>query len=265
MPFLQQRKRSFATPSVIGILVLMLVVLILVVVRPTWLEKLALNGATVTAGIRLAITDSAQSTEIGFTSKKHLAEKVQLLEEENTALRIRAALYDEVAAERDRLHDRFGRGTTTVGVIAHVIASPTRSPYDTLVLDVGSDKGIEIGDSVWFDATTLVAVVDQVSARGSRARLFSSSGQETNVFVGTSSPMLTAVGRGGGAFELQTPKDVIIAENDALMFSSGQFGVLGFVQKIVTRDGDPFQTVYAVAPINLFEMREVLVQPGTPR
>jgi cell shape-determining protein MreC len=195
-------------------------------------------------------------------SKQDLATENQVLREENTRLAVRAALYDEVIAERDRIFERFGRDPMMTGVLTRVVAAPSRSPYDVILIDAGTDDGISEGDEAWFDTTLMLGTVESVSSNAARVRLFSSPGVETPVIVGTSTEALfTAIGSGGGAFEVSIPKDIPVTVGDALMLPTEGHGTLGFVREVTSHDTDSFQTVRVILPINLFETREVLIRP----
>lgn len=230
---------------------------------PQWLDRMSIRVAVSSGFIRTAIADSADTVRTGMMTVSDVVDELRRVREENAALRIRAALYDEMRAERDRLYQRFGRTSETQGVIAHVLVSPARSPYDTFIIDAGSAHGIAVGNEVMFDTTLSIGVVEEVGAQGARVRLFSSPGVENQVSIGTSTAHMTAVGRGGGSFELEVPKDITVNVDDALMLAGAQRGALGFVRSVESRDADAFQTVYAASPINLFETREVLIITST--
>lgn len=261
MRSLQQRRRSSFGLGRIAAIIGVCCILGLVVVRPVWLERLFIETAVSSSFIREALADTADGVRTGMMSVQEVVDEIVRVREENTQLRLRAALYDEMRAERDRLYSRFGRDVELRGVLGHVLASPARSPYDTFILDIGSADGVSTGDAVLFDSTLSVGVIESTSQHGARVRLFSSPAYESQVSIGTSTALVTAVGRGGGSFELRVPKDLPVAVDDALMLVGAQRGALGFVQSVEARDADSFQTVYATSPINLFETREVLVIP----
>lgn len=260
MRSLQPRRRGIR-PQWIATLAGVCCLVALIAVRPAWLERLFIDTTISSSFVRRALADTADSVRVGMMTVQDVVDEIARVREENAELRLRAALYNEMRAERDRLYARFGRDETPLGVLAHVVASPARSPYDTLILDAGAAHGVSTGDEVLFDTTLSVGVIESVSERGSRVRLFSSPGYESQVSIGTSTALVTAVGRGGGSFELQIPKDMPVHLDDALMLVGAHRGALGFVRNIEARDADAFQTVLATSPINLFETREVLVIP----
>lgn len=260
MHSLQQHRRRPRGTYRIGIGLLIGCALLVAFTRPAWLERFFLDTLVSTSFVREVVADTADDVRVGMMSMRDVVDEIRALRGENAALRVRAALYDDVVADRNRLYQRFGWDMAVVGTIAHVVAAPTRSPYDTFVLDRGSTAGVREGDIVWFDHTIALGKVEQVSDAASRVRLFSSPGYEQYVSVGTSSAMVSAVGRGGGSFELTVPKDIPVALDEPLYSIDVTLGVLGFVRDIKARDADSFQTVYAASPINLFETREVFIR-----
>lgn len=261
MHFLQQRRQRTVRPSFLATVVAIVIALVVAVIQPHWLDVLFLEASGGLFSVRAALLEETEGMEARLMSKQELLAKNQSLSDENARLRVRAALYDEVVNERDRLYERFAVESTTPGKLAHVIAAPSRSPYDVILVDVGSDDGIGVGDEAWFDTTLMLGTVESTSASVSRVRLFSSPGVETAVTVGTTTEaLLSAVGAGGGAFEMDIPKDIVVAPNDALMLPYAGHGTVGFVREVTANDADSFQTVRAILPINLFESREVMIK-----
>ncbi len=261
MRFLQPRRHRTFRPSYLATALAVFAALLIAIIQPHWLDVLFLEASGGMFSASAAITDSADGVRTRLTSKRELEAENDALREENIRLTLRAALYEELKAERDRLYDRFGRSTSTAGVLARIIAAPSRSPYDVVLIDAGSSDGIAVGDEAWFDITLMLGTVESVSPHAARIRLFSSPGVETHVSVsGTSTALFTATGVGGGAFELSIPKDIVVEKESALLLPGEGHGALGFIKEITVHDTDSFQTVRAILPINLFEAREVVIR-----
>ena len=261
MHFLLPRRHRTFRPSYLATAAAIVAAVLIAIVQPHWLDVLFLQASGGMFAVRAELVQGADGVQARLMSKQDLAEENQMLHDENARLAVRAALYDEVIAERDRIFQRFGRDPMMTGVLARIIAAPSRSPYDVILIDAGADDGIAEGDEAWFDTTLMLGTVESVSSHAARVRLFSSPSIETPVIVGTSTEALfTAVGFGGGAFEVSIPKDIPVMVGDALMLPSEGHGTLGFVREVVAHDADSFQTVRAILPINLFETREVLIR-----
>lgn len=260
MRFLQPRRRRIVRPSSLAVGAAIVVALLIAVVQPRWLDVVFLEASGGMFPANAALTESADDLRTRFLSKHELEAENRALREENARLAIRAALYNELAAERDRLFERFGREPSASGVLARVIAAPSRSPYDVFLVDAGSADGVAEGDEAWFDTTLMLGTVESMSPHAARVRLFSSPGVESAVSVGTSTALFVATGLGGGVFELRIPKDISIEVGDALLLPGEGHGALGFVREVVAHDADSFQTVRAALSVNLFETREVVIR-----
>jgi|GEM_PF-3453982 len=261
MHFLLPRRHRTFRPSYLATTVAIIAAVLIAIVQPHWLDALFLQASGGMFAVHAELVQGSDGVQARLMSKQDFATENQMLREENTRLAVRATLYDEVIAERDRIFQRFGRDPLMTGVLARVVAAPSRSPYDVILIDVGTDDGISEGDEAWFDTTLMLGTVESVSSDAARVRLFSSPGVETPVMAGTSTEALfTAIGSGGGAFEVSIPKDIPVTVGDALMLPTEGHGTLGFVREVTSHDTDSFQTVRAILPINLFETREVLIR-----
>lgn len=243
-------------------LLLALLVVLMAALSPRWLQSGLLSLAEPVWGMRAALAESAVSARERLFSREELEAENRRLREENARLMFRGALYDELAAEAARLERLLGRAPENgQRILARVLASPAASPYDSLVIDAGETEGVREGDAVVFDGTIALGTVDLVTERTSRVALFSSPGSVHEVYAGTTTARLEAMGQGGGAFVIEAPKEMSFASSDAIILAGTQ-QALAFVVRADSSESDAFQTVHAVMPVNLFETREVLVLPS---
>lgn len=168
-----------------------------------------------------------------------------------------------VREENAFLRELLGRPDRTVPMVAGVLATPGRAPYDTLIIDAGEREGVPRGARV-LGGEALIGEVEDVSHRTSRVRLYSSHGEETPVvLIASSSPIhASATGRGAGNFELRLPRGMGIAKGD-LAFSPGIEGLLlGVVGHIESSSNDPFEVVLLRGPVPFSMLRtvEVLIE-----
>ena len=83
-----------------------------------------------------------------FESKKILNNENVNLKNELNDLKTSLFSLDALRDENLKLKEELGRKFVKNSIIASVLARPTLSPYDTLIIDVGSDDGISVGDKV---------------------------------------------------------------------------------------------------------------------
>lgn len=199
-----------------------------------------------------------------FTSKRATAEKLETLtttlNEKESALATLALLEKENA----ELKALFGRTQSDPGILAAVIALPSQSLYSTLVLDAGSDEGVEVGMAVLaFDATEL-GVIDSVTERRSVVILHSSPGKETaGTIVGSSDTTVKLIGRGGGEYEVRIPRELVFDPGMLIITQSVFPKPLAQIEHISTDPRDPFQRILAKTPVNIENTRWVTIKKPT--
>ncbi|MEK7579551.1 MAG: rod shape-determining protein MreC [Patescibacteria group bacterium] len=255
-----QQRNTSRTTIVLFLLLISGGALFVVFTKPVRLSNTLLTLATPLFRARAQVLDTEADMALRLRSNESIEEENKRLRDEVTRLRMRAALYDNARQELLRLEDLLNRSRAP-GILARVLASPAASPYDTLILDMGSDDGIGIGHTVLFDGVVSAGVIEATGKHVSRARLLSSPGLTREVTVGTSTTPLSAVGKGGGMFEIEAPRDLIVTPG-MVVYARGS-DAIAFVVESTAESADAFQTVYAVFPINLFETREVIVE-ATP-
>lgn len=192
-----------------------------------------------------------------FYSKSSLLEENEALKKEirDISLKLldRNLLYEENLALKERL-GRSGPGQT---VVARVLAKPPRSPYDTLVVDVGSREGIRGGEKVLYSDNIMIGEVAEVSEKTSKIKLLSSSGENINVTIGKSAVSALAIGIGGGNFEIKIPHDTPVSPGDSILAPSLMPYILGVVEYIESKESDPFKRILFKSPISPLEIETV--------
>lgn len=248
------RRRRFNTAGLFGIGASLLLV-VLAAFQPVFLTKIFLAIGRPLHLVRQDATAAAEGAFGGFASKEELIEENRRLSEELRKAEIKAELFDELRGEA------YGNvGGTTTRPTARVLSTPPFSPYDTIVLDQGADDGVAVGDAVSFDDTVALGTVDTVTDRTSRVQLYSSPGTEQSVRIGGHDFLVVARGEGGGAFQMLILKEEAVARGDSVFLPDGR--LLARIEKIVPNESDAFALVYAAVPFNLFEIREVVLNPG---
>lgn len=199
----------------------------------------------------------------------HLSSKETLIRE-NEGLRRTLSeqehlLFDRtlLAEENRALKETLGRRGNEVRMLAALLATPPRSPYDSVVLDAGSEEGIAAGDEVLAGSVVLGRVVT-VFSRTAIAELFSTAGVKTSVLIlhkGRGVPA-EAEGVGGGAFTAVLPKELTISEGDPVVMPGLNPTLFALVETIESGVSDSFQTMYFKNPVSVSELRFLEVRKG---
>lgn len=254
MHFPRPYKRKTNTSLVVSV-VACVVLIGIVSVQPSFMTRMMLFIASPFHSARENVSANAESFLGGFSSRSALVEENKKLSEELVRAKIKADLYDSLRQEY--MGASAGTASSSQAIRARILEMPPFSPYDTLLINMGSEQGVSVGDKVSFDETVALGVVDSVSKNVSRVRLFSSPGYEQEVRVGTNDFLVLARGQGGGVFEISIPKETIVARNDKVLLSSGE--LVGVIKKITQSDAEAFITLDVVMPQNIFELRTVVV------
>lgn len=164
---------------------------------------------------------------------------------------------ERLLAENAELKAMLGRTEKEKLLLANVLSKPNQSPYDTLILDVGENYKVAVGDKVFASGNTLIGEIREAGKNTSKAVLFSSPGEEYDGVIVGKNISLRLTGHGGGNFIAELPRGVSIDRGDQVV-SVGNFPrLLGVVDSIFSDPRDPFQSILLKSPINMQGLRLV--------
>lgn len=200
--------------------------------------------------------------------------RVGLGASENVVLRAELASQAARLADRDALYvenlelkSRLSRNAGVPVTLAAVLLRPPAIPYDTLLVDVGYEEGIQQGQLVSAGGTTLIGSVAYVYAHTSRVVLFSAPGETYDVMVrpsislGTSGSIPVQMeGQGAGSLRGQVPAGTSVSVGDSLIFPGIASGFAGKVSHVDAPEGNSFITLYAHLPVDPLSLRFVEIQ-----
>ena len=165
------------------------------------------------------------------------------------------ALNETLQKENETLKDLLGRKEIKQKtILASVLVKPPQTPYDSLLVDIGEDQGLEVGDKVIANANIFIGEVSEVLPHSAKVTLYSSPGRKLSVVLGLSQVSVEAVGIGGGNFHILLPREVEVKEGDVIIIPAITNNVFGIVEKINFKDTDSFQTVLFKSPVNISEL-----------
>ena len=177
-----------------------------------------------------------------------------LLEKEHLDISIQA-----LRSENRELKQMLNRDIEESSVMGAVLSRPNTSPYDTLIIDIGAESDVHVGDKVVALGDFVVGFISKVFRNTSQVTLYSSPGIKTNVLIGESNIPASAEGRGANNFVVQLPRDTEVVAGDIVVLSDFDTQIFGQVQKIERTSTDAFQLVYFTNPINVFNTKWVQI------
>lgn len=195
-----------------------------------------------------------------FISKHALEIENQNLKSQLMEMQARMTDHATLEQENASLKEMLGRTTSTNLVLGTILVKPNRSLYDTLVIDIGADNGVKVGDIVFAYGTTPVGTVSSVSSTTATVTLFSTSGEITTGRIDGKNIDVQLTGRGGGNFQLQIPRDITLEPATNVLLPGITPEVIAVVASSITDPRDPTQTFLLTSPVNINELNWVEVE-----
>ncbi len=194
-----------------------------------------------------------------FSLKKSLIKENESLKEKLNEAENKLLERDRLLAENLDLKDMLGRSNRGKLVLASVIVKPSRSPYDTLILDVGENDGISAGNKVIAYGSTVIGEVREVSSSASKVVLFSTYGEEYQGIISGKNISVKLTGRGGGNFVAELPRGILIEKGEQVFSVGISPHLLGVVDSIFSDPRNPIQRILFRSPVNTQELHLVEV------
>lgn len=148
-------------------------------------------------------------------------------------------------------------------IFGSVISRPPQSPYDVLVIDIGSENGVSAGMEVTAYGDILLGHVAEVFPKISKVKLVSFPKEETNALIQLNSTgewiSVNVVGIGGENFEIKLPSTLEIKSGDQIITTGTHPLLLGVVEKIEVNLSESMQKIFFRLPVNLQYLRYAYV------
>jgi cell shape-determining protein MreC len=148
-------------------------------------------------------------------------------------------------------------------VLAVILARPPRTPYDSLIIDIGEDEGLVVGDDVYAEKDYAIGTIVEVLKSTAVVKLYSAPDQKIDVLLGDSTVSVVAEGRGSGNFYIKVPKNIAVHEGDQIVIPSMKNRVLGTAERVDSDEGDAYSHVYFRMPVLLYSLHYVQVKKST--
>ncbi len=193
-------------------------------------------------------------------SRMDLDTQISNLQQELSANQGMSATLSQMREENKELRSLL-HASATPRIAAGVIARPPYSPYDTFILDKGTDDGIQQYAPVYHGASRVIGYVRAVFERSALVILFSSSGVESTAYVFGPNIFTSIYGEGGGIMRLSIPQGIVVEKGNTVVLPSIEGGVLGEVFDVQSVPTEPEQHAYISFDAPLVGIR--LVSVGT--
>ncbi len=203
--------------------------------------------------------------ENGFAEKNLLSEENKILREKMMDLETKISLLKNLEKENDTLKSVFSsEGLNRLRednkfILASIIYRPPFTPFDFIIIDSGSENGIEEGMIVSAFGNVLLGYTEDIFTDSSKIKMISSFGEETNVILEFSQTPAIAFGRGAENLEITLPK-AVAAEIGERVMTLGKYPLLvGFIERIERQTTDPYQKIILRLPVNIQYLGQVFI------
>jgi cell shape-determining protein MreC len=242
-------------------LVVAVLLFVLHVPIPRFLANTAQWVATPVWLVQERLSNVTNNVRTSFADKHLLAQENAALLDEISTLRRESYSTQMYAAENEQLRKLLGRGKEEEGFIpTSIIHGEVWAPYDTSIIDAGSRLGVREGMLVVSPENIAFGGVIRALTSRSVVALFSAPGKETSVVVhGTSTTHAVMTGMGAGTMLMSIPREMDIKQGDPVVLSTFPSYVVGHVADIRVRPEDAQQRVYVRSPLNIRNVRFVMV------
>jgi cell shape-determining protein MreC len=208
-----------------------------------------------------ALTTVVENNGYLLRTKASVFAENERLAKENIDLKNSMLDYTVLKKENDTLKELVGRLPSNHTFILGTIESkPNRSPYDTIIIDTGSDTGVTEGMRVFANAITPIGKVSKVYSHESVVMLYSNPGQITEAMIEGSNASVELVGRGGGNFEMTIPLDLGSEKGTLIVLPNTQSEVVATIEEVISAPSDPLKKVILRTPINIQNLKWVQVE-----
>lgn len=253
MSFLQdKRKRERKKIITRNILFVVIIFLVGRFGFPDFFHKLFSNIFAPVLVTEEKLEEGASLASKHLVSKRSLIKENQELRNEIDKINTMLLDFEITKTENSKLRDLVG-GFDDIGNynVAKVISRPPISFYDTLVVDLGEEDGIYVGQKIYVNNTIVIGEVLEVYKNSSLVSLYSTPEKETRVTILPSNTVATLVGRGGGSYEASVPRDLVITPGMITVLESSRNNeIVALAMYNISDPRDPLNTVLFRSPVN---------------
>jgi rod shape-determining protein MreC len=211
--------------------------------------------------IRNTVSSGISSSEYLVRTKKSVFTENEELNRRLVEQNLAMTDYQILKKDNEELKSLLGRVTTkNTFILANILVKPNQSPYDTLIIDVGSDVGLKEGDKVFANEVIPLGYISHVYDHTSLVSLYSNPGETTEAMIIGSNATVELVGRGGGNFEMTVPIDLESSKGTMVVFPGLSSEVVAIMDDVISNPTDPVKKVLLRSPANIQQLKWVEIQ-----
>lgn len=194
-------------------------------------------------------------------SKASVYKKNENLSRENSDLKVSMIDYNILKNENIELKESLGRIIPEKNMIlSNILTKPNYSPYDTIIIDIGTNSGVNVGNQVYANVVTPIGEISVAYSDNSLVTLYSNPGEVTEAMMDGTNTSVELVGRGGGNFEMTIPTDLQFVKGGIVYLPNISSEIIAIIQDVISSPNDPAKKLLLSSPVNVQELKWVFVK-----
>ncbi|MCX6754374.1 MAG: hypothetical protein NTU81_00905 [Candidatus Nomurabacteria bacterium] len=212
-------------------------------------------------GVEKFVTDGIYNVNYFFRTKSAISKENHNLIEEISWTKLSMVDYQILKNENNQLKELLGRVPATHNfILGNILSKPNNSPYDTLIIDIGSSLNIKEGDQVYASGNIPIGTISKVYDKTSLVSLYTNPGFKTEGFMDITNASVELTGRGGGNFEMIIPIDLSAPKGTLVYLPGSSSLVVAVIDEVLSKPSDPFKKVILSSPVNVQNIKWIQVK-----
>lgn len=196
-----------------------------------------------------------------FSDRNKLIEENEKLMDEIENYRLNMIDYDAVKYENQRLREDLKIKPAENFIAVSVLARAPQIPLDSLLLNKGTEDGINQNDFVLASSKVLIGKIAKISKNKSTVALNSFAGVVTYAYVARTNEPLEIKGAGGSSIEAKVPIDFDIIVGDKIMAGGALSYLAAIIGAIEEDHSSGFKKILMSLPVDTSKINTVFTEP----
>ncbi len=267
MPYLRPIKRTVKKFYYKNYVIFFVVVFLIIVgiLNPDFIISRLQKTALLIGGTNLGFIEAVSTKMAWFQSKEELKKDNDSLKEKiDELLMDNYAMEDSLLAEIEELQLALGRQNEPNepdSIESFVLGKPPFVSYNSLILDVGENYGIEKGDLAVKNGFA-IGEISEIREKESVLKIFGTDDDEIEVMLGDKKLNVMAEGKGAGFFTVRVSDEEGDFLGQAVRFQKNPDYLIGRVVFSRKSPGGRYQELEIMSPVNILEISSVKILSG---
>lgn len=194
-------------------------------------------------------------------NRADLAQKVLELEQKISDQKFQENELLSLKFENERLRRELNMKPKEAFISGAVIARSPQLPQDTLLINLGLNDGVEVGDMVFASDRSILGKISKVVSESSVVLLNSSSLVSLEGFVSRTGEIIKISGSGGNSMQSEVTLNFDIVVGDVIMYSFISDNVVAVVGAVEEDKIGGSKKILLSLPTNSGQVKTVFVLP----